>query len=301
MTEIKGLLRLPKHISERMNPKTRFKSLYGIDFDAGPWFCPSCDREWTESDSGTSICECGRPLQTTCCKSGCSNIVEPVFYKNAWFEPQPYCGPCINQKAKERRGEILEQLPKRLLDQAAGDYWREDHRHRLDHTLAKWIKSDCGRGQNGHSTVYVWGSVGVGKTVSVTRAVHHLVMSGKVRSLFYCREADLVMAAKQLYGDEGPANQRMINRAKRAELLFVDEMFASPESYTDHVAHVLGDVFASRFEHGRPSIFTSNEAPLWGAVFDQRVRSRFELVSIVDQVVAPDMRSTHAQKIRNQQ
>lgn len=300
MSENTSIFRLPKHIAERMTPKSRFKSLYGIDFDAGPWFCPSCDREWTLEDHGKSVCDCGRPLQTTCCTSDCSNVVEPMLYGETWHVPQPYCAECIDRKARERRKEILEQIPKRLLDHAAGDYWREDHRHRLDHTLAKWIKSDCGRRDRGPSAVYVWGSVGVGKTVSVTRAVHHLVMSGKARSMLYCREADLIFAAKHLYGDNGQSNQRLINRAKRCELLFVDEMFASPDAYTDHVAHVLGDVFAARFEHSRPSIFTSNEAPLWGSVFDQRVRSRFELVSVVDNVVAPDMRSTHAEKIRNQ-
>ena len=291
---------VPGHIADLLTPMNIYMSLHAIDFANGGYTCPTCAREWSLSDYPKNVCTCGRFLDERCTTSGCENMCRVNGDKDYWWRPDPVCAQCARDSRRSERAQLLKYVPRALYSAAVSSYWRQDHRYKLDHRLAEWIRTRCGYDQPGMRVLYIYGSVGAGKTVSAIRAANRAVMDGLVDSFFYIREADLITAAKSMYGDDSSKSQKILRRARDAGLLFVDEMFARPEAYTEHVTHVLGDMFATRFERKSPGLFTSNEPPIWGVVFDQRISSRFDLVAHVEQVIAPDMRKTHAKEIHSE-
>ena len=88
--------------------------------------------------------------------------------------------------------------------------------------------------------------------------------------------------AKSMYGEQSEGMQNL-QRCRMVPLLVIDEIFAAPSSYTDHAKGVIGDLLATRFDRGAATLFTSNELPIFGSIFDnnstpdmQRLQSRFE-------------------------
>ena len=283
--------------AKRVNPAEIYLRHHGVDLTGDGHAC-ECGYVWKVDDYPNTLCpQCGKYLHESCHTEDCENFCPPNGDASYWWRPDPYCRDCEMARIKNGRMKHLESIPVQMREAATGAYWRQDHRYALDHRLAEWIRSGCGKDNSSMRVLYIHGSVGAGKTISAIRAACRAVMDGLAKSFLFVRETELITAAKTLYGDEGAASQRLLRSAKDVDLLFVDEMFARPDAYTEHVSHVLGDMFAARFERKASGLFTSNEVPMWGSVFDQRIRSRFELVAHSEKVVAPDMRKTHAERI----
>jgi DNA replication protein DnaC len=284
-------------LSHRVIPEDVYRKNHGVDFDGDGHVC-ECGYKWRIEDYPVTKCPtCGKDLQERCNTSGCISLCQPNGDKSYWWRPDPYCGACLLEQSKSERLSRMESVPGELYNAAVNKYWRRGHRHGIDSRLGAWIKSGCGKSDPGMRVIYIHGSVGAGKTVSAIRAANRAVMDGIVKSFLFIREAELIGAAKSMFGQESEKNMKILERAKRVRLLMVDEMFARPEAYTEHVSHTLGDLFAQRFEKKLPGLFTSNEPPMWGSVFDQRIRSRFDLISWSERVVAQDMRKTESGRI----
>lgn len=291
----------PERVRASCTPEEIMRRVHGVEF--GEWSCPSCglvaERSWYPVMAGCP--GCSRWLPDRCSTPSCDNLVQPECVKEPteksrgqWDRPWPYCQTCVADRTRAGRAELVEAIPAAIRSAAVDGYWGKAHRRDLDLALAEWVKSMQYRRSNfggGHGlSLFVYGSVGGGKTVAVARAAIRGVLDNYARDLTWIREWDLITAAKSMYGDDEKKHSALLKKVKTADLLVIDELFTRPDAYTEHASVVLGDALAQRFEAKLPTLMTSNEPPIFGAVFDQRVMSRFEQVAKTVQVVGPDLR-----------
>ena len=184
---------------------------------------------------------------------------------------------------------MLEVIPDALVKASPSDYWKMPHRAELDDKLAAWIK-----GAASFPNFYIKGGCGVGKTVAAARATNFLITRGKVNSVMWCREYEMVHWAKSRWKNEGNGEGKLA-RAAEVELLVVDEMFFRPKGegnyHTEKERAALTDLFCGRFEDiGKRTLMMSNVIPMFAGVYDERARSRFEGSTEYVEVKGQDMR-----------
>lgn len=156
---------------------------------------------------------------------------------------------------RERREVALrrwrEQIP--AAQRATGD---------LDPRVATWAdRLAAGKAAN----LVLLGPVGTGKTWHAWHAVERAMEAGWFgTALFYS-----AYAWKRLTGP--PLDAAEISKAAAADVLVLDDPGAHRLGEWD-LEHLLG-VADERWNHGRPTVFTSN-APKLGDLFGERIASR---------------------------
>lgn len=263
------------------------------------WPCPDCGRAIEASDWDKDICPCGRPYPFPCGRE-CGQYVHPQKPKTGrWYDCYVECDDCAQRTRRGRVQTTLEAVVPKAVFAASRNYQDLRHRFELVRAGADWCARSCGRG-GGWSSLYVHGNTGAGKSVGVARLVEEAMLRGIVSDLDWLLEEDLVEAAKTRFRDEdasGPA--RLLERARRVELLVVDELFSrGAAGYTANASIVVGSIFRSRFDEGLPTIITSNSPlstggrSMWSIVFDSRVESRWHAVGHEVACTGPDLRAS---------
>lgn len=294
--------KLPEHVRDACTPAAIMRRVYGI---APGWQCPGCARPFELSDYPSQQCRaCGRPYPRRCtgvpdmttqkASHGCGKRVEPVQYEAGWGYPAQACDSCQRSSEHQRRAERLRRdLPRGLADDAATDYWDVPHRYQADEMGRRWVEQYRLGYDGGPSALHLWGSVGTGKTRSAARTVWRAVVErGYVESVVWMREQDLLDAHSGRWrggDDRRDEAWDVLERAKGAPLLVVDELWAHAKEYTDKARSTIGEVFRVRFEERMPTLVTSNEPPQYG-LFDSRVDSRWGGVGQAVEVTGPDLR-----------
>jgi len=250
--------------------------------------CWSCGCEIHTHDVYSSACpHCKAWMPRKCNTGGCGAYVHPAS-SSTYDEPHHLCRQCHVSNTEQDRESMLEAIPASVAGPATKDYWKIPHREELDNRVAAWIKGP------GFANLYIKGPCGTGKTVTAARAAHFLVTRGKVDSLMWCREYELVQWAKSRWKNDG-IGEGKIRRAAEAELLVVDEMFFRPNEdgnyHTEKERAALSDLFCKRFEDiTKRTIMVSNERPMFSGVYDRRAMSRFEGSAEYIEVKGEDLR-----------
>ncbi|MDX1901047.1 MAG: cell division protein ZapE [Gammaproteobacteria bacterium] len=105
--------------------------------------------------------------------------------------------------------------------------------------------------------LYLWGSVGIGKTFMMDCFYQSIPFSEKMRMHFHAFMAMVHQALKQHQGEKNPLRAISDDIARRAMVICFDEFFVS--DVTD--AMLLGGLFSELFKRGVTLIATSNTAP----------------------------------------
>jgi hypothetical protein len=294
--------KIPAHLVAACTPAAIY-SARGIA--VGHWTCPACDRVFVAEDYPSNQCPgCGRPLPDRCASttdegvSTCAGIVEPtsetVSGQVVWSMPSPVCPKCVHGDLQvSREALVRSQVPLETMPNVGRNYQRVPHRSGADSVVHEWI-NNLAAGCVAES-LYIWGTVGSGKTTLAGFAAARGIMAGHFESFLWCREYDLITAAKGMYGSD-PGCMELLGRAKAVDLLVIDEaMSTRGESLTQHSRDQIGEILARRFG-GKSTIMTSNE-PLgpdgaqWVKWFgDRRIASRWDGSGTVVECSGPDMR-----------
>ena len=263
---------MPEHIRKSLTRESLMQKLHGMS-DADP--CWSCGCEVVTAGVYSPTCpHCKAWFPRRCNTQGCGTYVHPPG-GSQYDEPHFLCRKCSLNCSTQSRGEMLEVIPDSVLRPAVKDYWKLPHRGDLDKRIATWIKSP------GFANLYIKGPCGTGKTVAAARAAHFLVERGKVESMMWCREYEMVQWAKSRWKNDGKGESNL-HRAADVHLLVIDEMFFRPSSdegtyHTEKERAALADLFCKRFEDiTKRTIMVSNERPMFSGVYDRRAMSRFE-------------------------
>lgn len=283
----------PASVRELCTPEQVLLRVHGLEFDT--WLCPSCERLLVREDYPTSRCPgCARPLPRRCLTKLCTNLVEPTSWQSGkgkvnWVEPEAHCSECSRKSVEVGRRAVWQaRVPQQFHGWATTGYERQEW-----HTpLARWLRNEI----RTLPVAYLWGPVGVGKSVAAARLALNLLVDGHVPDMLWVREWDLLNAHKGQWarGDDADElatdSRALLERARSAPLLVVDELFSrGAEGWLDNKgnptagARAIGELFYERFEAasaiGLITVVVSNEQPQWSAVFDSRVGSRYERVS----------------------
>jgi cell division protein ZapE len=105
--------------------------------------------------------------------------------------------------------------------------------------------------------LYLWGGVGIGKTLMMDCFYHSLPLSNKLRLHFHQFMQRVHQALIQHQGEADPLQVIATELAREAMVLCFDELFVS--DITD--AMLLGRLFKALFERGVCLVATSNVAP----------------------------------------
>jgi hypothetical protein len=277
---------MPEHLRDSLTPENLMQRLHGMS-DGDP--CWACGCEVVTTVRCADQCEhCDAWFPRRCNTQGCGTYVHPKGSTH-YDQPHHLCRKCETQGLSQSRVDMLDTIPSSVLGPAVKDYWKLPHREELDRRMAAWIKG------GGFANLYVKGSCGTGKTVAAARAAHFLVERGKVDSIMWCREYDMVQWAKSRWKNDGIGEEN-IRRATDVHLLVIDEMFFRPSSdegtyHTEKERAALADLFCKRFEDiSKRTIMVSNERPMFSGVYDRRAMSRFEGSTEYIEVKGHDLR-----------
>lgn len=296
----------PAHIREACTPAEIFLRVYGVE--AEQWCCPACGTVLELRHYPTDRCKaCGRPLPKRCigfpadrsrgieAVKGCGTVVEPrQISHDRWAEPASQCHKCRMDVGRADRARLYaSRVPVELAHTAATSYQSRAWRRELDHVLGQWARHEGGR-VGGPSIVLAYGPPGTGKSMALARACHRAVVDGGVRGLTWVRERDLIDAHVDRYSrqdDRADRARGLLERAKTAELLVVDEMWAS--RYSDSALDEFSELWRMRLERRLPTLCATNAEPQW-AVFGLHVESRFTGAGVTVRVVGSDLRRAAA-------
>lgn len=277
---------MPEHIRKSLTREKLMKKLHGMSHGDPCW---ACGVETETEDMYSATCKhCGAWFPRRCNTHGCGTYVHPKGSTH-YDEPHHLCRDCSKIMSSESRSEMLEVVPPAVLRPACSDYWKLPHREQLDKRVATWIKGP------GFANLYIKGSCGTGKTVAAARAAYFLVERGKVESMMWCREYDMVQWAKSRWKNDGIGEDNL-KRALEVQLLVIDEMFFRPPTtegtyHTEKERAALADLFCKRFEDiSKRTIMISNERPMFSGVYDRRAMSRFEGSTEYIEVKGHDLR-----------
>lgn len=149
--------------------------------------------------------------------------------------------------AKEIDADPLQQQALALFQQFLNEYhsyqakawWRVWQRHR------------------GIKGIYLWGSVGIGKTWLMDLFYQHLPGNRKIRQHFHVFMRSVHQRLTALQGTENPLKQIAREWAHKVDVICFDEFFVS--DITD--AMILGNLFKALFDEKVSLIATSNVPP----------------------------------------
>ena len=264
--------KMPAKLRESLTRENLMLKLHGMSHGDPCW---ACGVETETVGCYASFCQhCKANFPRRCNTYGCGTMVHPSG-KSEYDEPHHLCRTCRSAMNVETRTGMLDDIPASVMKPAVSDYWKLPHREGLDSLMARWIKGP------GFANLYIKGGCGTGKTVAAARAAHFLVQRGKVDSMMWCREYDMVQWAKSRWRNDGVGEENL-RRATDVDLLVIDEMFFRPPTsegtyHTEKERAALADLFCKRFEDiSKRTIMVSNERPMFSGVYDRRAMSRFE-------------------------
>lgn len=302
----------PASVRELCTPEQVLLRVHGIEFDS--WLCPSCERLLVREDYPTSRCPgCARPLPRRCLTKRCTGVVEPTSWTSGkgrvnWVEPASHCADCDRASVEVSRRAVWQaRVPAQFQGWATTGYERQEWHS----PLARWMRGEIRTLPVG----YLWGPVGVGKSVAAARLAHNLLVEGVVPDMVWVREWDLLNAHKGQFarGDDADElatdSRAILERARVTPLLVVDELFSrGAEGWLDGRgnptagARAIGELFYERFEaatsRGLITVIVSNEQPQWSAVFDSRVESRFDRCSRTFYADGENLRAKAAEAVK---
>ena len=103
-------IRVPSSVS--LEPLELLYRVHGIDLKSGTYSCPSCG---TVIDQHTipwnKVCGCGRPFEHRCAARGCDTILNPELHDGSWYQPQPFCGQCVDDTIRDERQRLVDEIP----------------------------------------------------------------------------------------------------------------------------------------------------------------------------------------------
>lgn len=105
--------------------------------------------------------------------------------------------------------------------------------------------------------IYLWGSVGIGKTFLMDCFYHSLPFTEKMRMHFHQFMQQVHLALKEHQGEKDPLKIIAKEYSKKTIIICLDELFVS--DITD--AMILGRLFNALFSEGVCLVATSNTAP----------------------------------------
>lgn len=259
------LARRPAHVREACTPLEILRRVYGIEPDE--WRCPNCGTVATLLHYPNNTCRgCKRPYPRRCtglprqdkkAARGCGDLVDPeewtVRGAKGWSEPEPACKACAEQAGRaDRVAAYWRAVPSDeddLAARAVKSYQTRPARGGFDQRMSQWLEEMAD--DQGPRLIHVHGPPGGGKSVGAARFVFRaFVDRSLVSSIAWARERELVEATAQRYSrvpDKAAEAERVLSRAKSADLLVVDEAWRAVLSesaaawFTELWHHRLGD------------------------------------------------------------
>ena len=252
---------VPASVAHLCAPVGQLRSIHGLE-ETDTCVCG----ELVSMEGCGRCCGCGRPYQRRC--QTCESWVPSGDKVNGrWYEPSAQCGSCESERRLNALRARLGGIPAPTRD-AAHDYRkRMPHREVGDERLKEWLAGDCGRVMGAPFGVWLCGDHGVGKSVSLARAASHAVTTGMVKSFLWTTSREILEASKMRFIEGGGAYRALLDQARDAELLVVDEMWRNARSANNRVfgvegatangLMVLSDIIRSRIDHRMPTLFSS--------------------------------------------
>ena len=248
-------LEVPASVAHLCGPEGQLRSIHGLESTDT---CP-CG-ELVSMDGYGSCVSCGKPYRRKC--TSCEGwVVVDKKVHGRWYEPTSQCGSCESARADKARRALLGGVPALA--------YRKGCTHRAvgDGALNDWIVDDCGRVLGASLCVWLYGPHNVGKSVSAARACTHAVATGMVESFLWTTSRELLEASKMRFIEGGGAYRALLDRARDAELVVIDEMWSNArgsarrlvgvEGATANGLLALSDIIRSRIDHRMPTLFTS--------------------------------------------
>ena len=254
-------LEVPASVAHLCGPEGQLRSIHGLESTDT---CP-CG-ELVSMDGYGSCVSCGKPYRRKC--TSCEGwVVVDKKVHGRWYEPTSQCGSCESARADKARRALLGGVPACTREAALA--YRKGCTHRVvgDGVLNDWIVDDCGRVLGASLCVWLYGPHNVGKSVSAARACTHAVATGMVESFLWTTSRELLEASKMRFIEGGGAYRALLDRARDAELVVIDEMWSNArgsarrlvgvEGATANGLLALSDIIRSRIDHRMPTLFTS--------------------------------------------
>lgn len=249
--------------------------------------CWNCHHAIVFGSSWSSCPHCQAPFPHQCAFSGCRKFALPSKTRSGDFvDPSPYCRVHMQHREEESRTNLLEAIPAGVLADAKSYHTTEGRKKFIKH-MGEWVK-----GNGTFANLFIDGLRGVGKTVSAAAAAYRLIRSGKVSSVVWCTEYELMQMCRHRTSRD-PTEPNGFRFAFEAELLIVDEMFLQhPDAMFKGDKAALKDFFYQRFEDlQKRTIMTSTmPASTFRNYYDEGVDSRMQYSTTLLTLRGPDHR-----------
>lgn len=166
--------------------------------------------------------------------------------------------PLEEYDRRVERGELEPDRAQKEAARAFDDVYRELLARRGQHRgWRRWFSRALGNELEPVRGIYLWGSVGRGKTLLMDLFYNCMPLNDKVRRHFHRFMADVHAELKQLKDREDPLKLVADRLAERARIICFDEF-----AVTDIAdAMILGNLFTALFERGVCLAATSNIEP----------------------------------------
>ena len=177
----------------------------------------------------------------------------------------------------ESMDAIAKGVPSKVRQFAGAKFqYALDHRGEANRCMNEWLRCDLTL-NTGHSSLYFWGPTGTGKSVIAAEACRLALFEGRVRTLLWLSEGELVTAIKSRYTKDVQGDARsVLANARECGLLVIDEFTTDGISlYSGQTRREVVDMLSDRLDNERPTIMTSNRQ--WrSSDWPDRLTSRWE-------------------------
>jgi cell division protein ZapE len=149
--------------------------------------------------------------------------------------------------------------------------------------------------------IYLWGSVGIGKTFLVDTFFYTLPFDEKLRIHFYAFMREVHAELKKFQGSKNPLQQIAKNWAKKTKIICFDELIVNDIGD----AMVLGGLIEALLDQGICLVFTSNVEPddlykngIQREQFEPAIQQIKQHCEVIHLGIAEDYRETFAEPDR---
>ncbi len=186
-----------------------------------------------------------------------------------------WCKRCID--VGERQARITDEYAELKIRSLVGSLYADAKLDDLDEQIRKTLLGlEYGR------DVFVFGSVGTGKTYAMAALVRHYVYQG-----FTCQRINFDDFCVQVRSTMSPAATKteldMIKPLKDVDKLFIDDLGLRSKQETDFAYVTLYSLINKRQENRLPTYVCSNKTiEQLGRGFDARIASRLRSAKIIE-------------------